>query len=109
MNKKQKIRLLISPLIYIINLVACLALLLFPGTLLMFYSLIALVELPFVKLINLGEDSDNKSKGLLGNEDPFIQGFSPIACHLLGFTYILWVPFYASFIWVKEKNHLILN
>jgi len=107
MTKKQILRLLISPLIYMTNLVTCIALLLFPGTLLMGMSLIALLEFPFVKLINLGEDSDNKSKGLLGNDDPFIEGFSPVVCHLLGLTYIIWTPFYASFIWVKEGNHLL--
>lgn len=107
MTKKQKVRLLMSPLVYAINLTMCLGLLLFPGTLLMGYSLIALIELPFVKLINLGEDNNNKSKGLLGNDDPFIQGFSPVVCHLLGLTYIIWTPFYASFIWVKEGAHLL--
>lgn len=109
MTRNQKIRLLISPLIYVINLIICLMLIILPGTLLMGCSLIALIELPFVKLINLGEDSDNKSKGLFGNDDPFIEGFSPMVGHLLGLTYIIWVPFYATFIWIKKGHHLMSN
>lgn len=89
------LRIILCPLIFLYGAFIAIGGVLFPTTILMIFSFYGMILEPIVWLFN-------KTGSNIKNFDPFIDEYeSTFINHFLGFTIIIWLPFYMSYLYIS--------
>lgn len=95
-SMKTFTRIILSPIIYIGYLLLCIGGLIFPTSIIMLFSFYLFFGCIGADILNLVLEKK------IHIDDGFFIYKNKYITHLLGITLIIWIPIYASYIFIKQ-------